>query len=91
MKGKPKKSKDCFKNKGKERSYQKNMVPAQCEKHFPFDLFPLLRVNNQINPNGRFEVSKAKKATLHLKKRPISKYLAELSLSGICEFALAFR
>lgn len=38
------------------------MVPAQCVKHFPFDLFPLLRVNNQINPNGRFKVSKAKKA-----------------------------
>lgn len=68
MKGKPKKSKDCFKNKGKECSFQKNMVPAQCEKHFPFDLLPLLRVNNQTNPNGGFKVSKAKTATLHLKR-----------------------
>lgn len=76
MKGKPKKSKDCFKNKGKERSYQKNMVPAQCEKHFPFDLFPLLRVNNQINPNGRFEVSKAKKGNTSLEKRPYLKILS---------------
>lgn len=55
MKGKPKKSEDSFKNKGKECSYQKNMAPAQCEKHFPFDLFPLSRVNNQINPNDKFE------------------------------------
>lgn len=68
MKGKPKKSKDCFKNKGKERLFQKNMVPAPCEKHFPFDLFPLLTVNNQTNPNGGLKVSKAKTATLHLKR-----------------------
>lgn len=68
MKGKPKKSKDCFKNKGKECSFQENMVPAQCEKHFPFDLFPLLKVNNQTNPKGGFKVNKAKTATLHLKR-----------------------
>jgi len=74
MKGKRKKSKDYFKNKGKECSYQKNIVPAQCEKHFPFDFFPLLRVNNQINPTGRFKVSKAKKATIHLKRGHTPKY-----------------
>lgn len=74
MKGKAKKSKDCFKNKGKEHSDQKNTVPAQCEKHFPFDLFPSLRVNNQINPNGRFKVSKAKKATLHFKREHVSQH-----------------
>jgi len=73
MKGKPRKSKDCFKNKGKECSYQKNMVPAQREKHFPFDLFPLSRVNNQINLNGKFEVSKVKKAAPHLKRGSLSK------------------
>lgn len=50
------------------------MVPAQREKHFPFDLFPLSRVNNQINLSGKFEVSKVKKkAAPHLKRGSLSK------------------